>query len=196
MAILRIAGSIWAGPERDLILRDAIVTLGREKDNNVVLDGNQVSRHHARLLQVPDGWVLEDLGSANGTYVNGVRIARHVLLEGHVIGLGSVRMTFFGGLAPPPGPPPLPTLPSLTKPPPLPAPGPPPLPPIRPSPPGRGPGLAWVFGGLGLLLLVGLLALLLLWPRLKERLAPPAAAPGPVAGAVVPAGLVGLPRST
>lgn len=49
-----------------------VVTIGREADNDIVLPGGRVSRHHALLRENPDGtWELQDLGSANGTYCGG-----------------------------------------------------------------------------------------------------------------------------
>lgn len=174
MAILRIAGSTWAGPQRDLVLPDALFTLGREKDNGLVLDSNEISRHHARLARTAEGWAVEDLGSSNGTYVNGVRVARHLLQEGDVIGLGSLRLTFFRGLPPPA---PAVTLPSIT-PPPLPPPAAPPQAPGR-RPAGKGGGAAWI-GVLvvGLVLLAGLVAgAVLFLPRLTRKAEPAPAAP-------------------
>jgi transcriptional regulator with GAF, ATPase, and Fis domain len=51
----------------------AIVLIGRESDNDLVLDSPSVSRHHARLFLTPEGWHLHDLQSRNGTIVGGVR---------------------------------------------------------------------------------------------------------------------------
>jgi hypothetical protein len=66
--------------------------LGREQDCHVVLEDTSVSRHHADLVQIPQGWLLRDLGSSNGTHVNGVRIQGEVLLCGdEVLVFGTVR---------------------------------------------------------------------------------------------------------
>ncbi len=46
---------------------ERVITIGREADNRVVLDYPMVSSHHARIVQRGDGWVIEDLGSTNGT---------------------------------------------------------------------------------------------------------------------------------
>jgi predicted component of type VI protein secretion system len=70
-------------------LRSPIVAIGRSADNQVVLDDTEVSRHHARLTWQGNAYMLEDLGSANGTWVNGARITSPVLLRpGDSIGLG------------------------------------------------------------------------------------------------------------
>jgi pSer/pThr/pTyr-binding forkhead associated (FHA) protein len=56
--------------------------VGRERDCHVVVEDGSVSRHHADLVPGPQGWILRDLGSSNGTAVNGVRIQGEVLLRG------------------------------------------------------------------------------------------------------------------
>jgi class 3 adenylate cyclase len=55
-------------------LTSAIVTLGREQDNDIVLEDPRVSRYHARLDWTGSMYVLEDLGSKNGTWVNDRRL--------------------------------------------------------------------------------------------------------------------------
>ena len=74
------------------------MTLGRHSSNNIVVDHQVVSRHHARITRQGQATVIEDLGSANGTFVNGVRLtAARPLTNGDVIGLGqegAVRFTY------------------------------------------------------------------------------------------------------
>ncbi len=65
------------------------ITLGRGPSNDIVIDGPQISRHHARIVRSEDGLFLEDLGSANGTFIDGVRITRSRLEPGQTISLGS-----------------------------------------------------------------------------------------------------------
>jgi ABC-type multidrug transport system ATPase subunit len=65
---------------------------GRDPNCDIPLDFATVSWRHARLTKTPDGILVEDLGSRNGTYVDGVRVTGKVLAEaGQEIGLGSVR---------------------------------------------------------------------------------------------------------
>ncbi len=68
-------------------------TIGRYPDNTIVIPDPQVSRHHARISWQAGAYVIEDLGSGNGTFVNGQRITGPRLLNhGHVIRLGSTSM--------------------------------------------------------------------------------------------------------
>ena len=64
------------------------LTFGRSSDNTFVLHDLLVSRRHAELARKPHGWVLTDLGSGNGTFVNGQRILSAALAEHDVIGIG------------------------------------------------------------------------------------------------------------
>ncbi len=57
------------------------ITIGRAADNDIVIDDNTVSRHHARLDMQASTYILTDLGSANGTWVNGRRLSAPVVLQ-------------------------------------------------------------------------------------------------------------------
>jgi diguanylate cyclase (GGDEF)-like protein len=57
------------------------VRLGRDRDNDIVLDTPDVSRRHAELRQTGNGWVARDLGSTNGTHVNGTPVESDVRLS-------------------------------------------------------------------------------------------------------------------
>jgi len=70
------------------------VTIGRLPDNNLVIDNPAVSGRHARVYREGDHYVLEDLKSTNGTFVNDKPIARHTLLEGDVILVGKHTVMF------------------------------------------------------------------------------------------------------
>ena len=70
------------------ISQDA-TTLGRGINNDIVINDREISRNHLRLLRAGDGLTVEDLGSTNGTFVNGKRIAGVTPLNiGDMIGLG------------------------------------------------------------------------------------------------------------
>jgi pSer/pThr/pTyr-binding forkhead associated (FHA) protein len=78
-----------------LIVGPSGVTLGRSSRCDVVLDDANVSRQHAELRPRGGSWVLTDLGSTNGSSVNGRRIdAPTVVKPGDEIELGSLAMTF------------------------------------------------------------------------------------------------------
>jgi ABC transport system ATP-binding/permease protein len=63
--------------------------IGRAEGSDLVIDSPGVSRRHARIIRVKNGYQLEDLGSSNGTYVNGNRLTTfHLLQRGDVIRFG------------------------------------------------------------------------------------------------------------
>ncbi len=69
-----------------------VLRIGRAPDNDVVVDDLDVSRHHAELRNVDDGYQIVDLDSYNGTYVNGQQITAAPLSEQDIVGIG--RSTF------------------------------------------------------------------------------------------------------
>lgn len=71
-----------------------IVTIGRLDDRDIVLDDLDVSRRHAEIRRSGTVYRLVDIGSANGTVVNGERVAEHQLADGDEIRLGGVTVTF------------------------------------------------------------------------------------------------------
>ncbi|HNZ07787.1 MAG TPA: FHA domain-containing protein [Candidatus Cloacimonadota bacterium] len=66
------------------------ITIGREEGNDIVVRNIRVSRHHARLMRSGPGWELSDLGSANGTFVNGRRVTKALITERDSIVVGGV----------------------------------------------------------------------------------------------------------
>jgi ABC transport system ATP-binding/permease protein len=66
------------------------ITIGRAPSNNLVVDEGAVSKVHARIERTRDQLVLEDLGSANGTFVNGARLTAAFLKDGDAVSLGNV----------------------------------------------------------------------------------------------------------
>ena len=70
-------------------------TLGRATENDVVLSDAWVSLHHARIERRDEEWWLADLGSQNGTRLNGAPVTTPVpLADGDVIGMGQMEMVF------------------------------------------------------------------------------------------------------
>jgi PAS domain S-box-containing protein len=75
-------------------LVEETVILGRHSRNDLVLPDSSVSRHHARLLRLPHGWLVMDLKSTNGTRVNGDAATVYLLRDGDTIALGDVEINF------------------------------------------------------------------------------------------------------
>ncbi|MCO5166871.1 MAG: FHA domain-containing protein [Planctomycetes bacterium] len=71
------------------------VRIGRHPDNEVQIDSMAVSRHHCLLERAGEGWVVEDLGSNNGTLVNGAAIRQRTpVREGDVLSIGKFQVSF------------------------------------------------------------------------------------------------------
>ena len=84
---------------RETISVSGVKTIGRTPDNDIVVSDVLASRRHARLTSSPQGLLLEDLGSVNGTFVNGRRVMAHRLSDGDVVTIGnSDFVTADGGL--------------------------------------------------------------------------------------------------
>jgi len=69
------------------------ITIGREYDNDVVVDNKLASRHHALIQKIKDAYFLKDTGSTNGTYINGTKIPadKYVkLIPGDKITIGNM----------------------------------------------------------------------------------------------------------
>ncbi len=69
-------------------------TIGRTRQNLIQLDAPSVSRKHAQIVLSEGGYVLRDLGSENGTFVNGERVTEHLLAEGDHLQFGILRFSF------------------------------------------------------------------------------------------------------
>jgi hypothetical protein len=76
-------------------LLDDELVIGRDPKSGVVISDGSVSSRHARIVRTPEGFVIEDLQSRNGTFVNGERIVeRRVLADNDVVRFGRVILTF------------------------------------------------------------------------------------------------------
>lgn len=69
-------------------------SIGREANNSIQVPDSSVSGAHARIRKTPEGYLLEDLNSRNGTYVNGERVQSRLLRNDDKIRLGKVHMAF------------------------------------------------------------------------------------------------------
>ncbi|MGB1882470.1 MAG: FHA domain-containing protein [Gammaproteobacteria bacterium] len=70
------------------------ISIGRKPDNDIQIDNLAVSGKHALIITILDDSFLEDLGSTNGTYVNGKLVKKHALRNGDVIGLGKHELKY------------------------------------------------------------------------------------------------------
>ncbi len=71
-----------------------VITLGRQWDADLIFDDPRVSRLHAQIRMVDGRFVVFDLGSTGGTFVNGIRVQQRVLFRGDVISLAGVELIF------------------------------------------------------------------------------------------------------
>ena len=81
-----LEGKCW---ESDTVLR-----IGRQENLEIVLDDPSVSRRHAEAVATEEGWVIRDLGSLNGTFINEVRIGRadRRILPGDTVQCGNLSL--------------------------------------------------------------------------------------------------------
>ncbi|WP_447978392.1 FHA domain-containing protein [Candidatus Nitrospira bockiana] len=80
--------------EEELPLEQGELTIGRAPDNHLILGHADVSDYHARLVRVGSTFYLEDVGSAEGTYVNGVRVDEQPLMHRDRIRIGPQLLIF------------------------------------------------------------------------------------------------------
>lgn len=76
---------------------DREISFGRSPDNTIQMDDMQVSRRHAVVIPAKEGALLRDLGSGNGTFVNGQRVLEHLLQDGEVFMMGRQQFQFREG---------------------------------------------------------------------------------------------------
>ena len=86
---VRAGGKTW-----EVALDQDTMTIGRSSGNDIVLDRESVSRHHARLERRGDKFVIQDLKSGNGTRVGAANIDQHVLADGDIIKIGDARLVY------------------------------------------------------------------------------------------------------
>ncbi|MGN6701111.1 MAG: FHA domain-containing protein, partial [Thermomicrobiales bacterium] len=84
------------GPGKNQVFtrRAAVTTIGRGLDNDLVLESTDVSSHHARFEYAGGAWQVVDLGSTNGTKVNGQPVERAALRDGDRVDVGSLHLQF------------------------------------------------------------------------------------------------------
>jgi DNA-binding NtrC family response regulator len=90
----RVELLVCSGPDtgREITLAAPCLRVGTAPDNDVVLTDRTVSRRHAELQRTPDGLLVRDLGSTNGTFLKGLRVREAFLEAGAILTLGSSEM--------------------------------------------------------------------------------------------------------
>jgi hypothetical protein len=157
-------------PGQTFVLDQDSLTLGRDPGNEIMIGDPQVSRQHARITRQGGLTVIEDAGSTNGTFVNGLRLAGpHTLTDGDVISLGdAVTLSYHSAdiamTEPLGGQPTVSTAPPSYEPPPPPPPSYEPSPTYMPTPPLSAPPVeetqrrTWLWVGCVLLVLLVVVA--------------------------------------
>ena len=82
------------GEAKEIKLATSVITIGRRRSNDIVIDDMRISRTHAQIRRVPDGFMLFDAGSSGGTFINGTRVTQHHLRSGDVISLGGYKFIY------------------------------------------------------------------------------------------------------
>jgi hypothetical protein len=88
------AGSLHLPDGTRVAIGDEPVTIGRQAECEVVLEDTNVSRRHAEVRRQGDEYLLVDLGSTNGSKVNGTRVKQQALSDGDEITLGKTLIRF------------------------------------------------------------------------------------------------------
>jgi pSer/pThr/pTyr-binding forkhead associated (FHA) protein len=85
-------------PAQRVRIQSQVIRIGRRPGNDIVIEDLGVSEHHAELRRTPAGrYSIIDLGSHNGTYVNGTRVSQQELNEGDIIAIGHATLRLAGG---------------------------------------------------------------------------------------------------
>src|SRR6188474_1587939 len=90
---------------KEIPLSKERITIGRKAQNDVQIDNLAVSGEHAVIVSVMDDAFLEDLGSTNGTMVNGKTVKKHFLQDNDVVELGKYKLKYMAEKAKPKAPP-------------------------------------------------------------------------------------------
>jgi len=83
-----------AGGVSDIELDKGVIMVGTGETSDLRLEDETVSRQHAEIVKTKDGYLVRDLGSTNGTFVNGLRVKEAFLQGGSILKLGKTRIKF------------------------------------------------------------------------------------------------------
>ena len=90
--LLRVRLSLKGRPLRTYTFEQKEVSIGRDPTCDICLDNTGISRQHARIQRTPGGYIVEDLGSANGTFLNEQPVKRDFIGHDDVVQIGKFAM--------------------------------------------------------------------------------------------------------
>ena len=82
-------------PDRILVWDTQDVSVGRSPDNDLTVDDGELSRRHLEFARLEGDFVVRDLGTSNGTTVNGERVESQTLANEDIVGLSDVQIAFY-----------------------------------------------------------------------------------------------------
>jgi len=94
LAMPRLIAMDGDEPVHEFVLKPGQTSIGRSPKNNIQVPEDGVSRQHAQVVFGNDGYHVKDLGSQNGTSVNGSRVTDHVLVDGDIVQVGTQKFLF------------------------------------------------------------------------------------------------------
>lgn len=89
-----LKGFLIVNGTESFVLDQIVINIGRRSDNQLVIDDAKVSRLHAQIRLIDQNFVIFDLDSAGGTWVNGERVRQRKLVPGDVISIAGVPLVF------------------------------------------------------------------------------------------------------
>lgn len=92
VASLKVISGSLSG--REYRLTNERYSIGRDPESDIIIDQQEVSRRHADVIRMASEYVVTDCGSANGVFVNNLRLDRAVLAHGDVFQIGSCVFQF------------------------------------------------------------------------------------------------------
>jgi len=79
------------------LLTGSVTVIGRGSEADIIVDDTGVSRRHLEIRITPDGVIATDLGSTNGTYIEGHHVDAATLVDGNTLTIGRTRILFWSG---------------------------------------------------------------------------------------------------
>lgn len=90
------SGRVLINLSKSIPIKKSVINLGRKNTNDIVINDLRVSRFHAQIRKTREGYMIFDVGSTSGTFVNGTRIVSQLLKSGDVISLAGYSLIFTG----------------------------------------------------------------------------------------------------